>query len=146
MKRGDETVIQSSRVGPELPLESRRSLEAVLEIWLADAFVLAEYGHEREAAIIGKLIAHVETAAADWLTWLTEPQAIERSARSLEWLRARFKRWEGQGHARRTPGGARTYRAIIVPEEDRRRPSPATRSAFEAGLRGERPSKLRRAP
>ncbi len=69
----------------------------------------------------------VAEAAHEYLTWLSETDAMLQSGRSREWLRSRFPEWERAGHARSAGRGVRQYRAMIVPRRA------AVQQAAEAG-------------
>ena len=90
------------------------TLDQVLAETRAEAAVLRHNGHAAQAATMERLADQVQTAALDYLTWLTDDQARSRSGRTIAWMRAQFPRWEAQGLARRD-GRRRLYRAIIVP-------------------------------
>ena len=90
------------------------TLEQVLADARGDAQVLRRRGHGRDAELIEALCDQVAGAAEDYLRWISEEDAMLRSARSTEWLRGQFPEWERAGHARRV-NGKRQYRQVIVP-------------------------------
>lgn len=85
---------------------------------LADAreeLTILEANHAPMApARVRQLLADVEGAAEEWLTWLSEGDAMTRTGYSVAWLRARFDGWQRDGHAR-LAGRARQYRACVLP-------------------------------
>lgn len=90
------------------------TLEQVLADWREDAAVLRRAGHEREAALREQLADQIATTVADYLLWLSEPEARLRSGWSVNRLRRHFPEWLGTGNAR-WQGRARQYRACVVP-------------------------------
>ena len=96
------------RIGPD-------PLERVLETYRADAAVLRRCGHPVEADRIEECMAAVESAAEEYLRWLSEDEAKLRSGKGAEWLRRHFPSWEAAGHARRN-GKTREYRMLVVPQ------------------------------
>jgi hypothetical protein len=93
---------------------SRHDLAAVLADWRGDAAVLKKHKQHALATQLEKCADDVEASAADWLTWLSETDAMLRSGKSRDWLRAKFSGWERDGHAR-LQGRERQYRRVIVP-------------------------------
>ena len=89
-------------------------LATVLERAHADAATLRRHGDVRLADSIELLCAQVAEAADDWLSWLSEQQAIDRSAKAHDYFRARRTQWELDGLARRE-GRRWYYRRCIVP-------------------------------
>lgn len=89
-------------------------LAQVLVAWRSDAGVLKRHKQHALAAQLEQCAEAVERAAADWLTWLSESDAMIRSGKTREWLRAKFSEWQRDGHARVT-GRDRQYRRVIVP-------------------------------
>lgn len=95
------------------------TLEHVLADEREQAEVLRRNNHAHDAILIERVCDRVEEATADFLTWLSEPNAQLRSGRSAAWLRSQFPEWEASGHAR-TRNGKREYRRIIVPQRRHR--------------------------
>lgn len=89
-------------------------LEQVLADWRGDAQVLRRRGHEHDAVLIERICDEVAHAAEEYLRWVSEEDAMLRSARSRAWLRSQFPDWERLGHARRD-GKRRRYRLLVVP-------------------------------
>lgn len=82
--------------------------------WRGEAAVLKKHKQHALAAQLEQCADDVESAAADWLTWLSESDAMIRSGKSRDWLRVHFSEWEREGHAR-LHGRERRYRRVIVP-------------------------------
>jgi hypothetical protein len=114
-------------------------LEDVLAQWRTDAAVLRRHGNVAQAALLERCADDAEASAPDWLTWLTETQALDRSAKSPDYFRARREAWRIDGYARQV-GRRWQYRRCIVPRtrlasivraeaaEDVGRPVPPARS------------------
>lgn len=105
-----------------------KTLEEVLGDWREQAQVLGARGHGQEAKAIHDLVDEVTAAAEDYLKFLTEKDAILRSAKSQQWLRCRFAEWEREGHATKVKG-VRYYRQIVLPQRAN------VSAAFEEGKR-----------
>ncbi len=103
-----------------------KTLEQVVADWREDAQVLRKRGVEREADMMDKLADECALAAHEYITFVSEDDAMLRSERSRNWLRSRFPLWEQQGHARRE-GRTRWYRMLVVPCKV------SDAEAFEAG-------------
>lgn len=110
------------------------ALEKVLEAEHARVDALRSCGHAREADNIARILRDVENATVDLRRWLSEAEAMLRSSRSREWLRANFAVWSQAGHARQHPTRKRErqYRQIVIPLRAN------AGAAEEAGRRGER--------
>lgn len=106
-----------------------RTLEQVLADLRGDAAVLRRNGHVHDAELLERTCDQVAEAAHEYVTHLSEGEAMLRSSHSREWLRSRFPEWEAQGNAWRDPRGVRTYRMLVVPRRAN------TERAFEAGRR-----------
>lgn len=89
-------------------------LSQVLADAREEATILAANGAAFSVERVRQLLADVEGAAEEWLTWLSEGDAAIRTGYSLAWLRARFEAWQRDGHARLV-GRARQYRACVLP-------------------------------
>lgn len=105
------------------------ALERVLQRASEDARVLKEHGHTDQAASIERVVAGVRIAAHDYLTWLSEADAVAHSRRSVDWLRARRNVWEEDGLAEKR-GRHWFYRLIVLPKARR---NPRLEAASEAG-------------
>jgi hypothetical protein len=90
-------------------------LDTVLAQHRADAVALRRNGEVGKAELIERLVASVEASAGDWLTWVSEADAILRSGHSRTWWLAAFKRLQPRGHARQIGRAQRIYRLAIVP-------------------------------
>lgn len=91
----------------------RETLEEVIEDELRQAAVLKHNDHEHDAKLIMRICKRVSDSTEDYLTFLNEKEAALWSAKSPEWLRARFARWEKRGHAKKI-GRLRSYRRIVL--------------------------------
>lgn len=91
-----------------------RELGQLLADWRGEAAVLRRRGDARAAELLEQCATEVDTVAADYLTWLSETEAMLRSGRARPWLRTRFAEWQREGHAR-WRGRERQYRALVVP-------------------------------
>lgn len=91
----------------------RETLEEVLEDELRQAGVLKHNDHDHDARLIKRICRRVLDATEDYLVFLNEKEAALWSAKSAEWLRARFPRWERRGHAKKI-GRVRSYRRIVL--------------------------------
>lgn len=89
-------------------------LTQVLSVWRAEASVLKKHKQHALASQLDRCADDVEEAASDWLTWLSESDAMIRSGKSRDWLRGHFSEWERDGHAK-LHGRERRYRRVIVP-------------------------------
>lgn len=90
------------------------TLEHVLADWVGKAAVLRSTGHGHDAELVEQVCGDVRDAAENYLTWLSEAEAVLHSAHTKEWLRARFSQWEAQGLAEKD-GRRRRYRLIALP-------------------------------
>jgi hypothetical protein len=109
----------------------RRTLDETLATWAEDARVLERNGHRHDAQLIDRVLDSVREAARDYLTWLSESEAMLRSGRKVDFFRARFPEWASEGMAE-LRGRQRYYRQVIVPQRAH------ASAAYLAGLRGER--------
>jgi hypothetical protein len=91
-----------------------RSLEQALADWRGDAAVLRRQGHIAQADLIDRLCSDVLQAAEDYLTWVSEDDAMIRTGHSKAWLRSRFPGWVEQGIAKQE-GPRRLYRLLALP-------------------------------
>ena len=109
-----------------------KTLEQVIAEWRDLAAAAKRLRDERAAALILELLKDVSDAAEDYMTFYSERDAELRSGKSAHWLRARFRDWERQGHARKNARGERQYRALVVPQ--RGNASAAYEAGRQAGL------------
>lgn len=107
------------------------SLEQVLADARGELPILRKHGQDAVANAIERLCDAVAASAEDYLTWLSESDAMLRTGRSVRWLRSHFPEWERAGHGR-WRAGHRQFRLLILP----RRANPV--GAYEAGRRAGR--------
>ena len=92
-----------------------------LEQVLADARGELPFMRKRrgawDAQAVEDFIDRVARAAHEYMTFISEQDAVIRSNRAPAWLRARYPLWERMGHARRNPSKPRErqYRLVIIP-------------------------------
>jgi hypothetical protein len=92
-----------------------RDLAEVIDRWRSDAAALRRNGFSAEAATLERCASETaESNASEWLTWLSEQEALDRSARSPDFFRVRRSAWEADGYAKRV-GRRWFYRRCIVP-------------------------------
>jgi hypothetical protein len=93
-------------------------LEEVLAGWRADAVVLRRNDEKAKASLLERCSHDVESAAADYLSWLTEEKAIIKSGKSREWLRKRWDKMRMDGNARlNRDRKSRLYRSCAIPRQ-----------------------------
>jgi hypothetical protein len=107
-----------------------KALETVLADWREKASTLRSVRHAHDAELIDSICDEVSRSAEDYLRFLDETDAMLRSGKSADWLRARFEEWSKDGHAEKRQG-RRFYRAVVIPRR------PDLEAARAAGLRGE---------
>jgi len=90
-------------------------LDLTIRRWRDDASTLRRHGNVALAETLDRCAIEAERSAEQWLTWLTEADAVLQSGRSAKWLRSRFTGWNQMGHARQVGRGKRIYRQAIVP-------------------------------
>jgi hypothetical protein len=90
-----------------------KTLESVLSEYRADAQVLRRYGATHIADVIDRILKDVESASEDFMRFISEPDAMMRSGRGIDFLRARFPAWERDGNAR-YERRQRFYRQVVV--------------------------------
>lgn len=96
--------------------------------------ILRGRGFTREAEMLEHTVERIARAAAPFLDWLSEKEAVLRSSHAAEWHRARYPILEAQGLARRNPHNPRERQYLRVSVPQRANVS----AAREAGSRGER--------
>lgn len=90
-------------------------LEHVLADALGEAAVLRSHGHTLQAESIEKVCEAVTTSMADYLTKLTETEAMMFTGRQQPYLRDRFTSLEQRGLAVWDEGGRRRlYRRLAL--------------------------------
>jgi NAD-specific glutamate dehydrogenase len=92
---------------------SDKDLDQILTDKRGDAQVLRLHGHHDQARAIEEFVEEVAAVTAEYRTWLTEREASEYTARSTEWLRARFTGLEQRDLARMV-NGKRHYRRLAL--------------------------------
>lgn len=95
-------------------MSDRLDLAQILADLRGDAAVLRRSGHAEQAVAREQIADDVTAAAEEWLTFLSESDAMLRSGRTKDWLRSRFAEWERDGHARLV-NKQRQYRMCVVP-------------------------------
>ena len=113
---------------------SEHTLTQVLADERAELAVLRRKGLVREAELLEHTLDRIARAAEPFTDWLSEKEAVLRSAHAAEWHRARFAALEAQGLARKSPTNPRErqYLRCAVPQRAN------LSAAREAGERGER--------
>lgn len=91
-------------------------LETVLADMASDADALDRTGNVKQGEYLRASITRIRQAAEEWLTWLSEPEALIRSGFKLDWLRGRFETLRREGHARLV-GRNRQYRQCAIPRK-----------------------------
>jgi len=97
---------------------TEKPLEQVIADYRGEAAVLRRRGAGSVADAIEDFADSVARAAEDYLTWLSEADAMGRRGKSAAWLRKRFPDWYDMGHARYSGrnGRVREYRQAVVPQ------------------------------
>ena len=108
-----------------------KPLEQVIADQRGELAVLRKHGQGPLADALERFADEVSGAAEDYLTWLSESDAMLYAGKSVRWLRSRFPEWERSGHGRYRMGN-RQYRMLALP----RRANP--HNAYEAGKRAGR--------
>lgn len=90
------------------------SLDDTLKRWEVLAGAADDLHQPAVAKLVRDIVQSVRESAADYLTFLSEPDAKLRSGRALRWLRERYPVWEASGDAY-TESGRRYYRQCVVP-------------------------------
>ena len=107
-------------------------LNQVLTDAREQAQVLRYHGHQAQARVLEEFADRVAESAAEFLVWVSEPEAQLYTGRSVEYLRGRFAGWEARGLARREKR-QRYYRRIIL---EHRGNAEAARAAGQRAARG----------
>lgn len=81
---------------------------------MEDATILRRNGHTIQADTIERIVSLVKVAAADYLAWIPEHEAMLRAGRQEDFFRARRKQWEEDGLAE-CRNRQWYYRRLIVP-------------------------------
>lgn len=80
-----------------------------------EAQVLRRAGNPGQADYVDALISRVRDAAEDFITWLSEADAVLKSGLSERTLRRRFRDCLDCGTARYGAKGGREYLAAVIP-------------------------------
>lgn len=102
-------------------------LSEVLDRWRTEAEVFERWGDTVRAAVLRACASEIEPGAYEWLTWLTEAEAVALSGHHIDWVKGRFESMRARGHARLAEG-KRVYRMCAVPSG-----ALEIGSAFDAG-------------
>jgi hypothetical protein len=92
------------------------TLDQVIADARGQAAVLRTYGAGDVADALERLCEQVAEAAAPFLEYQNEQEAMLSSGRSQAWLRTRFPEWERRGLARMVRG-RREYLKVVVPQD-----------------------------
>jgi len=98
----------------------QRALEVVLADFREEAAGLRRNGHGPQADSMLRVCDEVADAARDFLSWISEREAMLRSGRGLDYFRARRQAWADDGFAE-LRGRVWHYRRCVV--ERRKLPS-----------------------
>ncbi len=90
-------------------------LVTILADMASDADALERTGNLKQADYLRAAVARIRTAAEDYMTWLSEPDAILKSALSERTLRRRFRDMLDCGTARYGSKRQREYLSMCVP-------------------------------
>lgn len=99
-------------------MQSTETLEQVIADARGELPLLRKRGQAAIADAIEEYIERVtKSSAREYLTFISERDAMLRSDHTVTWLRARYPEWERLGHARRNPKNPseRQYRMMIIP-------------------------------
>ena len=91
-----------------------RKPEDVLADFRGEAAVLRHNGHKAQAESMERICDTLAEAMPDYLTWLSESEAVLRSGWRVRRLREAFPGWEAQGMAEKR-GRLRYYRQVMIP-------------------------------
>jgi hypothetical protein len=85
--------------------------------WRSDADALDRQDQAADAEKLRRQCDAVTKSAEDYLTFLSEKEAVLWSGYSKVWLRQRFPAWQRLGHAktRERGKGDRLYRRCVLP-------------------------------
>lgn len=92
-----------------------KQLEVVIADAREDAAVLRRAGNAGQADYLEKLLDELYAAAEDYVTWLSESDALLKSGLAERTLRRRFRELVDCGLARYNNHRGREYRACAVP-------------------------------
>ncbi|MBA3854646.1 MAG: hypothetical protein C0503_09530 [Gemmatimonas sp.] len=106
-----------------------RPLEVVIGDFREEAAALRRNGHTLQAISLERCLDEVSVAARDFLDWISEGEAMLRSGRGLDYLRARRATWEEDGLAKKV-GRRWWYRRCVI---ERRKFTSITRAEARQG-------------
>lgn len=86
-----------------------------------EARIIGKMGNPCFAGYVVEFLDRVEGAASEYLTWLSEDEARQKSRLSERTLRRRFGYMQSCGLARHSTARRREYRACAIPVFPRRR-------------------------
>jgi hypothetical protein len=110
-------------------VNGRPPLERVLADFREDAAVLRRRGHASQADTIESVCNAVRDAAIDFVTWISEGEAMMRSGRGADYFRSRRQLWSEDGLAEQR-GRTWYYRRCVV---ERRKLASITRAEARRG-------------
>lgn len=64
---------------------------------------------------VREMLREFRAASDDYITWITEREAMIRSGHKEPWFRKQFQIWQQMKHAKVNDRGQRMYRRLIVP-------------------------------
>ena len=105
--------------------------ETVLADWRGSAAVLRSRGHAHDAQILDQCADEMQAALGAYIVWISEPDAMLKSGRGVDYFRSRFPDWNAAGMAELRNGRRRWYRSLVVPQRTH------ASVARLAGLRGD---------
>jgi hypothetical protein len=89
------------------------SLDELLANWRGEAAVLRARGHVADAKLLEQCADEVADTSSEYLTWLSEREAILYSGRSVDYLRGKFEQLALRGLAK-AHGRTRYYRRACL--------------------------------
>lgn len=94
-----------------------KALETLIADYREDAAALHRMMNTHDALLIERFCDEVSAAAEDYITFLSDTEAVLWSGYTKDWLRQQFPRWERDGHAKVREHGKRDrlYRRCILP-------------------------------
>jgi hypothetical protein len=110
-------------------MNARLPLERVLADFREEAAVLRRRGHSVQADTIESVCTAVGESAIDFVTWISEAEAMMRSGRGADYFKARRQLWAEDGLAEQR-GRTWYYRRCVV---ERRKLASITRAEARRG-------------
>ena len=96
-------------------MSETRDLNQILADAREEAKITARMGNTQQANYLNDLLDRINESAEDFLTWLSEENALLKSGLSERTLRRRFRELHECGLARYNLKHEREYRSIAVP-------------------------------